>query len=172
MKSKRARDIDGLPFSAAHAAGSDSKRPSRLPGILVVVLVLGGSVALLLAGLRAVLLTEPADAVIVGEVRTSCDREACYHRADVEFVTASGRSVVAEAAVDEDAQPGDLTRVYYYRDSPTDLAAGRWLMVVWGAAPLGIGMLVLLTLAVTRVGRWFTSRRYTGVTHLDDRLPK
>jgi hypothetical protein len=167
MKSKRFRDIDGRTLSIAHEVGDERKPPNRLLAILVVVLVLGGSIVLLVSGLRAVLLTDSADAVVVGEVRTSCDQEACYHKADVEFVTASGQSVVTEAAVVKDALPGDLTRVYYYRDNPTVLASGRWLMVAWGAAPIGIGILVFLG----GVLRWFKARRYTKVTRLDDRLP-
>ena len=109
MKSKRFRDIDGRPFPLAHEAGDERKPPTMLPAILVVALILAGSLALLVSGLRAVLLTDSAEAVIVGEVTTSCDLEDCYHNADVEFVTASGQSVVTEAAVDKDAQPGDLT---------------------------------------------------------------
>ncbi len=171
MNSRRFRDTDGRPFSPAYGAGHERKSPNRLPAIFVVVLVLGGSTALLVSGVRALLLTDSAEAVIVGEVTTSCDLEACYHNADVEFVTASGQSVITEAAVDKGAVPGDLTRVHYYRDSPTDLSSGPWLMLAWGAAPIGIAFLVFLTLTTTRMLRWFKSRRYTRVTHLDDRLP-
>lgn len=67
--------------------------------IFVVVVVLGSSVVLLVAALRAVLLTDAAKAVVTSDVRTSCDMEACYHKAEVEFVTASGETIVTEASV-------------------------------------------------------------------------
>jgi len=149
---------------------NEAETPSRFLAISVLVMVIGGSVVLLVAGLRGVMLTDAAEAVVTSDARNSCKMEPCF-RAEVEFVTASGEIVVTEASVAKEARPGDTVEVHYYRDDPTDLSSGGWLMVASGAAPVGIGILIFLGLSVARFLRWFKSRRYTRVTHLDDRLP-
>lgn len=92
----------------------------------------------LVSGLRGLLLTESADAVVISDVATSCDLEACYHTATVRYDTEAGRTITAEASVSQNAAPGTAITVVFYPDNPseTTVRTGHWLLVAYGVFTL------------------------------------
>jgi len=111
----------------------------------VIVGVVGLSI-----GLQHILVLEPAEAAVVGDLRPGgCHVEGgCWSLADAVFVTETGEDITVEVKVPVDARPGHTVDLYYNPNDPHSVThmnrTGGWFLVAAGIAALSLGAFIAL----------------------------
>lgn len=121
--------------------------------MLLMVVALGPvmlGVVGLSVGLQHILVLEPTEAVVVGDLRPGgCEFErGCWSLADAVFVTETGEDVTVEVEVPTDARAGHKVHLYYNPNDPSSVTkmnkTGGWGLVGMGIAAISFGAFIAL----------------------------